>query len=126
MSYINLPGNANRYLQHTARLLAYVLKSVGEPVPKWVIKDAGDPFCLRTNSVNWLCTQLKNMNELELNRIVYNARSREARDLANWWEDYQEGNRQNGEMQRESRRQIALRRGVLARLTPEERRALGL
>jgi hypothetical protein len=38
----------------------------------------------------FLCNEIQSVSERVAHAIIYNSRSRKARELANWWEDHQE------------------------------------
>jgi hypothetical protein len=82
--YMN-PTEKERQLQETAKLYAYALRSVGLRVPRAVSKAAVNSYCGVDFVVN-LCDLIRNMNQVELERVVYNGHSRESRRLADWWE----------------------------------------
>ena len=82
-------------LQRTAKLYAYALKACGEKVPKEVKKAAADYYC-RVDYVAELCTfigDIRAIRNRDYEHVVYNAKDRTSRDLADWWEDHQKADR---------------------------------
>lgn len=86
------PTHKERLLQETAVLFAYALNELGEEVPDSVHQAALDQYC-RRDYVPDLCRLVSEMTEDELNRVVYNPRSKISRKLADWWETHQEADR---------------------------------
>lgn len=84
--------------QRAARLYLYVVRLLGEHGPlRWVQELAANPFAQDDRMIPLLCGKLKALGPAAFSAIVYNARSRESRDLADWWEDHQEADRQRQE-----------------------------
>lgn len=72
--------------------------------------------------IGWLRETLQNIDDAELDIIVYNARNPTARKLADWWEEQKEWQeRVDYETQQRN-----LRESGLKKLTVAERHALGL
>lgn len=118
-------------LHRAARLYQYVLLSTHKPVPQRVQQAAesiygqdrnGDPV----DCVSALCAAIKRMDNAMQKRVVYTAESRDARDLANWWEDHQQADSQREAAEADEKKQAALKARALKKLTKEEREALGL
>lgn len=109
--------------------LVYVLGKLGEPIPA-ATKQASEYIYGDTVNLNLftnqLCRLIRNMSEVQVEDIIYNARSKEARSLADWWEAHQEHDRQREELERVSAERNALKRQALAKLTQEEMDALGI
>lgn len=124
-------------LRKTAELYAYLISNLrtlphGE---RWnaahitnVVHASQDAYC----NVNYTPELYKTLTELlsvdphTFDDIVYNARSRQSRDLATWWEDQvyvdSEHRRKQAEQIRRDRRRIEL----LSQLTAEDRDILGI
>lgn len=94
------PTNREAQLQRSAKLLVFVCKQLGFNPPAYAVEDAENSHCHRDSSVIKLCDLIHGMNEEELNRIVYNARSKESRDLADWWEEHEEADRKREQAER--------------------------
>lgn len=109
-----------------ARLLKYVLDELLLDVPDYVLKNIKSPNLDGEKCVVELCRVLKSLGNDELNSLVYNPRSRESRDLANWWEDHLEADRvrEEGEVLATKRR--AAIKSAMEKLTPDEIKALGI
>lgn len=85
------PSVAERQCRDAAQLLIYVLTELGKNVPKYLREDAEDIYGGHSGDkyMKRLCKELSEMEELQIDRIVYNARSSESRRLADWWEEHQ-------------------------------------
>ena len=73
-----------------------------------------------------LCERLQTLAPSDLERIVYNARDPVSRDLADWWERHQKEDRERQQREDTEKAREALRSSAAAKLTAEERKALGL
>lgn len=73
-----------------------------------------------------LCGMMQSLTPERRDEIVYDARNPAARALADWWEYHERMDREREESARESAERNRLRKEAAAKLTPEERRALGL
>lgn len=73
-----------------------------------------------------LCRIIGTMTLSVMEAIIYNAKDRTARDLADWWEDHQEADRKREEAAATIKANAELSVGALKKLTPEERKVLGL
>jgi hypothetical protein len=78
------------YRQTTAKLYLYAATSAKEAIPDELVGDSKDYYCKR-DYTQYLCGLIKGMTEIELNSIVYNARSKQSRELADWWEEHESG-----------------------------------
>lgn len=127
-SYMN-PNQAEADSKHTCQLLRYVFTELKRPVPDWVAKAAqeyyGNPIYL-DEAVVLLCATISKMTQAQGDRIVYNARSKQSRELADWWEEHQAADRKREAREKTDRERQATKRRALAKLTPAERKALNL
>ncbi|PHS40688.1 MAG: hypothetical protein COB07_04045 [Sulfurovum sp.] len=82
------PTNREVQLRKTCQLYAYVLVSQGKEVPE-EIQECADSYDYPVDCVAKLSQVLKGLDSDTFEKIVNNSQSKEARDLANWWEMYQ-------------------------------------
>lgn len=112
-------------LQRAAKLYAYALKALNQPVSPVVNKVADDIYGWGgANFVPALCALVKGMSDEEREAIVYNPHNRDSRDLANWWEEHQEADRAREKQEAFLKKQQELRDSALSKLSSEERQAL--
>lgn len=115
--------------QRAAQLLLYTLASLNVEVPGWVAKAASHIYGDTERAdeiVSALCEFCQTMNAENKQRIIYDAHSRQARDLANWWEEHQEADADRLAKEAETKRVDEMKHRALAKLTDEEKAALGL
>lgn len=113
-------------MRKTAQLIIYIQNQLDKPIVPWIIDQASDVYASRDDLIPMLCALIASLNDNDFDRIVYNARSKESRELANWWEEHQEADKQRikeEEQQKEYERKL---KTALDKLTKEERRLLGL
>lgn len=123
-----------RGLQQTAVLLEYTIEQLRERTDNPTLLDGSaalDPkgreyYAEDVGQVEMLCTLLTAMSEEHREAIVYDAHSVKSRQLATWWEEHQKADRIREELEEAALRKEALRASARAKLTPEERAAVGL
>lgn len=81
-----------------ARLLIYVMSALDSnwkpsPLLSKMAETAYPDTSHLDNYTRSLCEILKDLNEAEQNRIIYDGRNRDARELAEWWEHHQEADK---------------------------------
>jgi hypothetical protein len=119
-----------------ASLLSYVLKMLKQPVSEDIQLAIGDYYGNLGMVDKWtaqLCKLLHSFDDEQTETIIYNARNAKSRALADWWERHQEWDRKR-EAQEEAKKEKDLRnkelgkikKQALAKLTKEEKEALGL
>jgi hypothetical protein len=119
------PSNRESELQRAATLLVYVQRQTGQEPEEWVVAEAKNLYASDARSVTELCAALKAMDPEQRDEIVYNARSKIARDLADWWEEHQTADSEREKREVQAKKHEKAKAHALAKLTKEERRALG-
>lgn len=119
------PSKLQSRSRQAAELLIYVYGKVGKAVPAKLRQDAKDCYC-DGDYVPKLCEALSELSNKEFDRIVYNPRERQSRALADWWEEHEEMDRIREEKEAAELRRQALKKSGLAKLSAEEKEALGL
>ena len=66
------------------------------------------------------------MSKKKQDEFIYNARVKESRDLADWWEEHQGADRKREAKEKKAKKEADLRKKALSKLTAAERKALGL
>lgn len=109
--------------QKAASLIVYVCRQLHIKCPaKFQVADTY--YSTNVGQVERLCEMIRAMTDEERDRIVYNARSKESRDLADWWEIHLAA-----DQKREAEENAVATRKVLAeqaktKLSPAELKAL--
>lgn len=119
------PNQRERALQKTAQLYAWSLQQLKQPVPAPLQEAADNQYC-RADYVPHLCELLKGLKPKQREELVYDARSKEARALADWWEKHQAADKERAKKEAQETRRKNLAQKALAKLTPAEKRALRL
>lgn len=84
-----------KYHRSVADHIIYICEKMGRKAPEAVVQVSKNIYS-ETDLTRTLCEMLRAMNHEEMEGIVYNARDRRSRELANWWEDHQELDRKHG------------------------------
>ena len=124
-SYMN-PTGKEKELQKTAKLLIFVYQKLGIQIPDWLQKDADDIYCKNDQAVIDLCAALRGLSADQIERIVYDPHSKQARQLADWWDEHQEADKRKEQELMDKERRVNLQKQAIAKLTPDERKALGV
>lgn len=129
--YLEQTGK-ERGLQRASHLLNYTIGELARrgsdhQVPATALSEQGAKYYAEdVGQVEALCALLKSMSSEDVDAIVYNARSEMSRELATWWETHQAADRAREAKEQADIRNAALRQQALAKLTDEEREALGV
>lgn len=109
--------------KEVAEHLVYVFTHLKKEVPEYVTKAAnnyyGDTNKLNTMVVE-LCDILTNLKDKTRNEIVYNAKDKQSRALADWWEIHQEADRKRIAKEKEDIKTQKKLESVKKKLTPDE------
>lgn len=114
-----------RELQRTAKLLKYVYRKLQQPISLELQEAANDYYC-SDDYVAELCGVLSNLDDNVLESLVYNARNKKSRRLADWWEKHQKADRKRIRQEKEAEEMKEKRQAALSKLTKEDREVLGL
>lgn len=126
--------------------LVYVITELGEKVPTNIKKASKEYYGIFDSQFNKfdvatqtdhyemnlddltakLCSYCKNMTEEQENKIIYNAKNKKARKLADWWEKHQEFDKQRIKQEKKEKADAKAKAKALAKLTPKEKKLLGL
>lgn len=123
------PTAAEIHRKNAAIGLRYLLKELGKQVPRHVIRGAIDSYGnpgLDDEDINVrsLCELMHELNEDHpaetFDKLVYNGRKREARLLAEWWEEHQEEDRIRQAEEDETEEYNRIVEKIRSYLTPDE------
>jgi hypothetical protein len=73
-----------------------------------------------------LCERLHKLSKKDMEKFVYDAHSKKARNLADWWEDHQEADKEREAKEKKDKKEASLKKKAAGKLTAAERKALGL
>lgn len=112
-------------LQRTAKLLVYVYKNIDVKIPKWVGVASREVYCREERTVPLLCAAVTALLKVDKDHpVVYDAKSKEARDLADWWDAHLEADKQRVAAERRKKRSDSsmakLLKKPMASLTKDE------
>lgn len=123
------PNADEKRSRETMVCLRYLLKALNREVPDWVDYGADNPYGSRSQSnaaTAALCELITKLPEYLADKVLWNGRDANARRLADWWEDHQKYDQIRRDCEEEAAEQLAARQSGLAKLTPEEKVALGI
>lgn len=120
------PTRRNKKLNLTAKLICYVCAELEQPAPAWVVVEAEADCATKGELTPTLCSLIKSLNKEQFEKIVYNARNKTSRKLADWWEKHLEVDRQRELLEKEIAKKEKLRKQALAKLSKQERAVLGI
>jgi glucuronate isomerase len=141
--YMN-PTGKEVAIKRTATLLVYALTALGQKVPTDIKRRADNLYGADSATYNsdrtdkarptrnddsvvaLLCKTVKGMSDDERERVIYNAHDATARDLASWVEEHERADRERLARENAAKERDAARRSAKAKLSPAERRAVGL
>ncbi len=121
------PGTHEIRSREVAQHLVYVYKNLNQKVPKDVMEASkhiyGNVGKLNEMVVS-LCDMLTNMEDVVRDAIVYNAKEKESRELANWWEEHQEADRKRIAKEKKAAEMKKLAEKAKSKLSKKELEAL--
>jgi hypothetical protein len=139
--YMN-PTAKEAQIKRTSVLLVYALTALGAKVPADITRRANDYYGADRGPKNdynnpkptrsadavvaLLCKTVNNMSDADRERVIYNAHDKTARDLAEWYEEHQKADREREAREAAAKTNKALRQSAKAKLSADERRAIGL
>lgn len=115
--------------RRVCQFLIYLYGKIKKSVPHWITKAAEDYYGnihRLDEATSMLCAACRNLNEDEKEKYIYDVHSKEARQLADWFERHQEWDERRVKEEEETRAKIITKERALRKLTPEEIDALGI
>jgi Mg/Co/Ni transporter MgtE len=113
--------------KEAAQHLVYVMSKLKQNIPDYVTKAAnnyyGDTSKLHKMVVQ-LCDILTNLDDEVRDAIVYNGKDKQARQLADWWDEHKEEDRKRIAKENLDKEREALIKQAKEKLTPAEIEAL--
>lgn len=121
------PRDKEKAMQDAARYQVIVRTRLGLPVPAWLKREAKNIYACDERNVTGLCALLKAMSKSERDKLLYSdARDAQMRDIAAWWEAHVKADRARATRERNKAKREEIKKEALAKLTPAEKKALGL
>lgn len=127
-SYLE-PSQEEENKVQVSKLIIYVDKKLGAKTRKEIIKASKHTYGLGVELdviVPELCSKLKSLNKKQKEEIIYNAKNKTSRSLANWWEEHQKADKERIKFQKELKKKHDLKESALKKLTAEEIKALDI
>ena len=123
------PGPSDRELQteKTCKLYLWLTGSLGMSAPdayKVAALDGYGNANLLDRVTNDLCTLLQRLDDEVIERVVYDAHNKYARDMATWWEEHQEQDEKRLRLELNAINERLDKEALLSRLTPYEKKLL--
>lgn len=133
--YMN-PTQAEINSQKTCQNLVYLFEKINKSIPEWAENAAnnyyGDIGKLNA-AVVLLCTTIKGLTDDQMAEIVYDGRDKRSRQLADWWEEHEAADAAREAKEKVQKEAARLKKelgskkqAILKKLTPEERKILGV
>lgn len=123
------PRQAEVESKRAAKLIVFVDNQMGLETPNWIKRAAQDCYGNEdklNELVVKLCDLCTNMSAIQENLIIYNARSKTSRDLADWWDEHQAADKERIAEEKKEALQKKLKKQALSKLSKAERAALGV
>ena len=123
------PTNEQEATHLAARLLVYVNEKLGVDTPLNIRKAAETAFVTTANYKTlapMLCGKVSAMSDKLREQVVYNARDPLSRELATWWEKHEAEDKKRLREELQEKKDKKARDAAIAKLTPRERKLLGL
>lgn len=110
-------------------LLVYLLTELKKPIPP-LVAAASKQFYGNIDTVDHdvklLCSTVKSLSDRQMKKYVHDGSNPKARKLADWWDKHQEADRKRAENEAEMKKRQKLRQSAASKLSPAERKAVGL
>lgn len=123
------PNAKEKNKNEVAKHLVYVLSEQKQHIPDEYKQAAGNIYGQGIDldeAVRDLCSIIQLMDKKELDEIVYNGRSRESRKLADWWDEHKKADEGRVKLELKAIKDEKIKQKALEKLTPYERKLLGL
>ena len=112
----------------TSRLICFVDKKLGIKTDSSIVKASkhtyGEGVTLNV-IVPSLCAKIKSFTKAQKEEILYDAKNKTSRELADWWEEHQKADKIRLKFEKEQKANSKLRESALKKLTLEEKKVLG-
>ncbi len=123
------PREYERESKKVAQLIVYAYTQLGLAIDPIVAKAAKDYYGDEKRVhvfTEVLCSLCSAMPDGMADRIIYDGSSKDARRLAGWWDAHQEADAKKSKEAARKKRTAATKASAMAKLSPKEKKALGL
>ncbi len=111
--------------KEAAYLLIYVCRQTGKPTKSWMQDSYDRPSHKDPRPVIELCAMLRSMDSDARTALLNRPNSPKAQRLRLWWQKHEAEDNARIEKEKKERQKAIIRRGVVERMTDEEREAFG-
>ena len=115
--------------KEVSELIVYIDKKLGLKTPAKIIKASTDAYGRDVDLdeiVASLCSKISSLDKKQTEEIVYNAKNKTSRRLADWWEEHQEADKKRLKKELKEAKENKDRDTLIAKLTTYEKRLLGI
>jgi len=121
------PTQKETLLRAAANNQVYVRTKLKMTVPAWLKRDAKDIYAKDERSETELCKILTDLGKAKRDELLYaDAKDAKMRDVATWWEKHEKADKARKLTEKKLRTQKAQKAEALAKLSPADKKALGL
>jgi len=123
------PTAYEEFVSETVKNLMYLRRMLGINPSEELIAAYKKCYFSKKEGDKWtaeLCERLNKLSKKDMEKFVYDAHSKKARNLANWWEDHQEADKARLAEEKKAKKEANLRKKAVSKLSAAERKALGL
>lgn len=112
------PTQKEKQIQRAAKLALFAMEGFKIKPPDYILACAKQIYASDERVVPFLCRWLSNMKKNSPNafeRLVYNAKNKKSRDLADWWDEHLAADKKRIQREKEIR-EDKVRQGYIDRL----------
>ena len=123
------PTGYEQQIKDTVDNLVYLYKTLGIPLKADLVEAATEIYFDESEGDKWvakLCSELHKLDTETFDKVVYNAKVAASRRLADWWEEHEAADKARIAAELAKKAKEKLKKATLAKLSDEERNALGL
>ena len=115
------PTQVELECRQNAKFICFIYNKLGWGNPYYgIIKDSKNIYCSNRGLEIELCGILGNLTDDEINRVIYDARDKMSRRLADWWEAHVEKDKKR-ESKETQKKELGLKvQKIIGSLTNEE------
>jgi hypothetical protein len=118
--------------RRTCQMLVYILEMFDQHIEDWITEGAKeDEYCwypeYLDEATRMTCEWCKHAIETgQEDTVIFDAHSRKARRLADWWEEHQELDKKREKAKKAKAKKARAKKKAMSKLTKKDKEALGL